>query len=77
MEFDPQSLQPTFRVMLGAAGESAGLTIAERLGLDPQVVAAARERLGPHSDLTRRYVDKLRELTAALEGQQAELEQER
>lgn len=46
MEFDDEKLAPTYRLIWGIPGRSNALNIAQRLGLDPAVVAAARERLG-------------------------------
>lgn len=45
--FDPDTHAPLYRVALGRPGTSHALRIAERLGLDPAVVAAARERVAP------------------------------
>jgi DNA mismatch repair protein MutS2 len=61
VEFDAETLQPTFRLRVGLPGRSNALVIAERLGLDPAVVAAARASLAPEqqaieqvlADLTR------------------------
>lgn len=46
MEFDEATLRPTYRLTLGVPGASAALSIAERLGLPPRVVARARELAG-------------------------------
>lgn len=46
MEFDEARLAPTYRLLWGIPGRSNALNIAQRLGLDGDVVAAARERLG-------------------------------
>lgn len=45
MGFDGDTLQPTYRLIYGALGESQGLAIAARVGLPPEVVARAREVL--------------------------------
>ena len=42
MEFDLQSLRPTYRLLLGIPGESHALEIARRQGIAEEVVAAAR-----------------------------------
>ncbi|NVY97119.1 endonuclease MutS2 [Lactobacillus sp. DCY120] len=42
MEFDLQSLQPTYRFLLGIPGSSNAFDIAERLGMNSQVVQRAR-----------------------------------
>ena len=45
--FDPDTHEPLYRIALGRPGTSHALQIAERLGLDPEVVAVARERVAP------------------------------
>jgi DNA mismatch repair protein MutS2 len=45
--FDPDTGEPLYRVDLGRPGTSHALRIAERLGLDPDVVADARSRVAP------------------------------
>jgi DNA mismatch repair protein MutS2 len=61
VEFDADTLQPTFRLRVGLPGRSNALVIAERLGLDAGVIASARASLSPEqqaieqvlADLTR------------------------
>jgi DNA mismatch repair protein MutS2 len=45
--FDPDTGEPLYRVDLGRPGTSHALRIAERLGLDADVVADARSRIAP------------------------------
>jgi DNA mismatch repair protein MutS2 len=45
--FDPETHAPLYRVALGRPGTSHALQIAERLGLEPDVVADARGRVAP------------------------------
>ena len=42
MEFDESSALPTFKMVMGAPGRSRALETAERLGLDPAIIAKAR-----------------------------------
>jgi DNA mismatch repair protein MutS2 len=45
--FDPETDAPLYRITLGRPGTSHALRIAERLGLDREVVADARARVAP------------------------------
>ena len=47
VEIDDATLQPTYRLIMGAPGASHALDIATGLGLDPHVVAAARAAMRP------------------------------
>lgn len=43
MEFDPDSLQPLYRLQIGTWGDSHAFLIALRLGMDPHIIARAHE----------------------------------
>ncbi len=43
--FDQETLSPTYQLRLGVPGASAGLNIAARLGLAPEIITAARAQL--------------------------------
>jgi len=63
--FDPDTGEPLYRVDLGRPGTSHALRIAERLGLDADVVAYARSRVAP---------ERLRTAELLAEAQAAERE---
>ena len=46
MDFDPESYEPTFHLVIGVPGTSNALQIASRLGLDPDIIREAKGRIG-------------------------------
>jgi DNA mismatch repair protein MutS2 len=64
--FDPATLSPTYQLRLGVPGASAGLNIAERLGLSGEIIAAARAQLTTQTADIGTLLDQLHaQLTAA------------
>ncbi len=50
VEFDDETLQPTYRLLWGIPGRSNALIIAQRLGLNEQVIAQAQAQLEGETD---------------------------
>src|SRR5579872_6719899 len=82
--FDEATLQPTYELKIGVPGASAGINIAQRLGLNPAIVTAARSRLGTQARDVGQFLDKLHaDLRAAeqerlrLKTREQELEREK
>lgn len=46
MDFDPETYEPTFHLVIGVPGTSNALQIASRLGLDPDIIREAKGRIG-------------------------------
>ena len=84
VEFDPETLSPTYRLTIGLPGQSNALAIAARLGMPDDVLAEAREAIDPERlaveslivDLTREKEAaasaRFEQETAAARAQQAE-----
>lgn len=70
VEFDPETLAPTYRLTLGAAGSSSALTVAARMG----VPASVLERAGGLLEREDRRLDRM---LAELATSRASLERER
>ncbi len=82
VDFDQDTLSPTYRILMGIPGESHALDIASRNGLDPEIVARARSYLqeeradvsalirgltSKHEELAVFELDKKKEETALRE----------
>jgi len=82
--FDPQTLSPTYELRLGVPGASAGLNIAERLGMSADIITAARAQMSTQTADIGAFLDQLHDqLTAAtserehLRAQETALSRER
>jgi len=82
--FDEATLAPTYTIRVGVPGASAGINMAERLGMQRSIVTRARERLGAQGEEIGRFLEGLhRELDAAtaqrqtLKRSQLEVEREK
>lgn len=72
--FEEESFAPTYRIRVGVPGVSAGIHIAQRLGLDPKIVANAKERLGKQSIEIGKFLDRLNADLLAVNIERAELQ---
>jgi DNA mismatch repair protein MutS2 len=70
--FDEATLKPTYELKTGVPGASAGINIAQRLGLNPEIIQSARSRLGSQSRDVGQFLDRLH-----LELREAEAERGR
>jgi DNA mismatch repair protein MutS2 len=59
--FDEKTLAPTYELRQGVPGTSAGINIAQRLGLSPEIVTSARRRLNTQTQDIARFLDSLHE----------------
>jgi DNA mismatch repair protein MutS2 len=57
--FDEATLQPTYQLKIGIPGASAGINIAQRLGLNQSIVEAARARLGTQARDVGEFLERL------------------
>ena len=73
MGFDEQTLDPTYLLRLGAPGKSAGLEIASRLGLSPELIERARQRMSGQERDVARFLAELHQRLDRLAQTEAEL----
>ncbi len=76
MGFDEQTLEPTFVLRLGAPGKSAGLDIASRLGLSPELIERARARMSGQERDVARFLDELHQRVDSLAEAERELKRQ-
>jgi DNA mismatch repair protein MutS2 len=65
VEFDLETLSPTYRLTIGLPGGSQAFAIAERLGLAPEIVADARSRLSENQRAFEETLARIRETEGA------------
>ncbi len=77
VEFDEKTLQPTYRLLVGLAGSSAGLDIAQRFGIPERVIGAAREFVDEKSLAAAEYLRRIKRESEEAEALRRALEEER
>jgi DNA mismatch repair protein MutS2 len=73
LEFDGAVLSPTYRFRAGVPGQSWGLAMAKRLGVDPDVVARAESHVPEAQRALDALLDEVTRRERALADQEAEL----
>jgi DNA mismatch repair protein MutS2 len=73
--FNQQTLSPTYELRLGVPGASAGLNIAARLGLQPEIITAAREQMTTQTADIGAFLDQLHDQLTAASVERATLQQ--
>jgi DNA mismatch repair protein MutS2 len=77
MEFDRETLRPTFVLIMGASGASHALEISERLGIPQEVIRRAERELGEEAIAERERSQALDNLLREAQALKAEAEKQR
>ena len=72
--FDEETLTPTFALRLGVPGASAGINIAQRLGLNGAIIADARSQQNTQTQDIGRFLDQLHSQLDAVARERGELQ---
>jgi DNA mismatch repair protein MutS2 len=73
MEFDQETGQPTYRMVLGIPGRSRAIDVARNIGLPAAIIASARERLGDRFGESDRLIAELQKKMSEVLQQQDEV----
>jgi DNA mismatch repair protein MutS2 len=77
MEFDAETLEPTFRMRLGHFGGSNAFAISQRLGMPPEVLSMAQAHMHVDEHRLVEVAERLQEELRAVEHVRREVERER
>jgi DNA mismatch repair protein MutS2 len=73
--FDEATLQPTYELRVGVPGASAGINIAQRLGLNPSIIESARNRLSSQAQDVGKFLDRLHAELREAESERLKLQE--
>src|ERR1700761_274819 len=71
--FDEETLAPTFALRLGVPGASAGINIAQRLGLEPAIIRQAHQEQDTQTQDIARFLDQLHSQLDAVSREREEM----
>jgi DNA mismatch repair protein MutS2 len=77
VEFDERTLRPTYRLLVGVAGSSSGLDIAQRFGIPTDIIAGANEHVRQSSRAATEYLRSIKREAEEAEALRRALEEER
>lgn len=77
VEFDEQTLRPTYRLLVGIAGASSGLEIARRFGIPDEVITGASAQVKDSSRDAAEYLRRIKREAVEAEELRHALEEER
>jgi len=77
VEFDEKTLRPTYRLLVGIAGSSSGLEIAQRFGIPAAVIARATEQVKGSSRASIEYLRRIKSEAEQAEALRKALDEER
>ena len=77
VEFDLETLRPTYHLRIGLPGQSNAIAIAQRLGLDPAIIEQARALLSSHDIELEALLADIKQTRDAAQAEAEEVRRER
>ncbi len=72
-EFSVETLQPTYRLLIGIPGKSNAFAISSKLGLSDEIINAAREQIGKEDKSFEDVIADLEQSRITIEKEQREI----
>lgn len=72
-EFSVETLQPTYRLLIGIPGKSNAFAISSKLGLSDEIINAAREQIGKEDKSFEDIIADLEQSRITIEKEQREI----
>lgn len=72
-EFSVETLQPTYRLLIGIPGKSNAFAISSKLGLSDDIISAAREQIGKEEKSFEDVIADLEQSRVTIEKEQREI----
>ncbi len=72
-EFNVETLQPTYRLLIGIPGKSNAFAISSKLGLSDEIINAAREQIGREDKTFEDVISDLEESRVTIEKERLEI----
>ena len=74
-EFSVETLQPTYRLLIGIPGKSNAFAISSKLGLSDEIIAAAKEQISKEDESFEDVIADLEQSRITIEKEQKEIEE--
>lgn len=74
-EFNVETLQPTYRLLIGIPGKSNAFAISSKLGLSDDIINAAKEQIGKEEKSFEDVISDLEQSRITIEREQSEIAQ--
>ena len=72
-EFNVETLQPTYKLLIGIPGKSNAFAISSKLGLSDEIIEAAREQIGSQDKSFEDVISDLEQSRVTIEKEQLEI----